>query len=117
MAIFFPSIYNQNSTRLKLKVICHVSDQWTIFSRSCWIILKSSADLHEYQSLVSSANLETLHFRSESMLLMYMISRVGPRTEPWGTPQQTSVHWDSIPFTTTLFCFAFCDLANLLPSL
>ena len=50
-----------------------VSNQYTLLSKSCWIMLEYSAVLDVCQCLVLSANLETLHFRYEFMSLIYMV--------------------------------------------
>ena len=34
-------------------------------------------------------------------LLMYNSNRLGPRTEPWGTPESTGAGTDLVPLTTT----------------
>ena len=55
-------------------------------------------------NLVSSANLSTLLCTPSSRSLMNIRKRVGPRTDPCGTPFETSVQSEYLPLITTL-CF------------
>ena len=41
-----------------------------------------------YNTLVSSANkIENISFETLLRSLIYIMNRIGPSTEPWGTPQ------------------------------
>ena len=52
-------------------------------------------------SLLSSANLKTELTKPESKSLMNIKKRMGPSTEPWGTPLVTNFHVELWPRTDT----------------
>ena len=54
-------------------------------------------------SLVSSANLLSVHLISLSVSLMKIFNSTCPSTDPWGTPLVTNLHLDIKPLTTTLW--------------
>ena len=54
----------------------------------------------------SSANNLILEVMSDVMSLMNEMNRRGPKTVPCGTPEETWIHSEEEPSTTTL-----CDLA------
>src|SRR5215469_4442856 len=90
-----------------LKFICHVFDQAIILFRSFWsdwwpLFLSTRLPI-----LVSSANFEILLIMSVSKSLIYIINRMGPRTDPWGTPLVTPDQFEDSPFMTTRCCLSF----------
>ncbi|KAM9656072.1 uncharacterized protein ACIBXB_008597 [Morphnus guianensis] len=54
-------------------------------------------------NLVSSANLLTVHSIPLSKSLIKTLNRMGPNTEPWGTPLVTCHQLDLTPFAATLW--------------
>src|SRR5215470_17168286 len=56
---------------------------------------------------VSSANFEILLIMFVSKSLIYTIKRMGPRTDPWGTPLVTSDQFEDSQFMTTRCCLSF----------
>lgn len=57
--------------------------------------------------LVSSTKLPVLHSTSASRLLVNILNRAGPRTEPWGIPLMISLQTDVAPDSTTLWALPF----------
>ena len=55
---------------------------------------------------MSSANSLTLDLICAGRSLMYAMKRVGPRTEPCGTPEETGIKLEIVPSDTT-DCFFF----------
>ena len=53
---------------------------------------------------VSSAKSLTLDLTCSGMSFMYAMKRIGPRTEPCGTPEQIEILSEFIPLITTA-CF------------
>src|SRR5678816_117366 len=70
--------------------------------------------LTEVVTLVSSANLETLHLSPWSKSFIYMKNNSGPSTEPCGTPLFTISHDDLLPFSCT-HCFLFRNHSLIQP--
>src|ERR1700755_459724 len=62
--------------------------------------------LTEVTTLVSSANLETLHLRPLSKSFIYIRNKSGPSTEPCGTSLFTVSHNDLLPLSNT-HCLLF----------
>src|ERR1051325_11468272 len=62
--------------------------------------------LTDVTTLVSSANLETLHLRPLSKSFIYIRNKSGPSTEPCGTPLFTVSHDDLLPLSNT-HCLLF----------
>src|SRR5215469_342041 len=90
-----------------LKFICHVFDQAIILFRSFWsdwrpLFLSTRLPIFE-----SSANFEILLIMSMSKSLIYTINRMGPRTDPWGTPLVNSDQFEDSPFMITRCCLPF----------
>ena len=54
--------------------------------------------------LMSSANINVSDLVGSGRSFMYSTKSYGPITEPWGIPEVTLCHFDSLPFTAT-FCF------------
>ena len=50
---------------------------------------------------VSSENSWVGDIRFSGKSLMYTKNKLGPRKEPWGTPEQTPMKLDLVPSTTT----------------
>ena len=50
----------------------------------------------------SSANRRTWELTEEGRSLIWHRKRMGPRTEPWGTPESTVVDLEQAPSLTTL---------------
>src|SRR5215469_8939501 len=87
-----------------LKFICHVFDQAIILFISFWSDWRPLLLSTRLTIFVSSANFEILLIMSVSKLLIYTIKRIGPRTDPWGTPLFTSDQFEDSPFITTRCC-------------
>src|SRR5215469_4685680 len=90
-----------------IKFICHVFDQAIILFRSFWSDWRPLFLLTRLPIFVSSANFEILLIMSVSKSLIYIIMRMGPRTDPWGTPQVTSDQFEDSLFMTTRCCLSF----------
>ena len=70
----------------KLNSICHFSDHSVnLLISSCQCCLSASL-LIFLNTFVSSANFNTLLVMSSSKLLMYIKNKIGPNTDPCGTP-------------------------------
>ena len=74
---------------------------WHNLSISFWIISKSSRFSRSLYNLASFANSLQKELTSDGKSFTYNMNNKGPRTEPWGTPLDTSVHSDDIPFMST----------------
>src|SRR5215469_11158860 len=93
-----------------LKFICQFFDQAIILLRSFWsdwwpLFLSTRLPI-----FVSFANFEILLILSVSKSLIYTINRMGPRTDPWGTPLVQSDQFKDSPFMTTRCCLSFDQL-------
>jgi len=74
------------------------------------IIMKYSyicSRLYTINILVSSANFKMQLFIPMSKSLTKMKNKIGPSTDPWGTPLSTSSQSDSIPLTQTRWTLFF----------
>ena len=65
----------------------------------CWLLLFGRST--ELKSVVSSAYITSLLTMLSGRSLMYNRKRVGPNTEPWGTPALTCLVEDRWPSRTT----------------
>ena len=75
----------------KLNNICHFSDHLTKLSMSSCNFCLFPISLVFLNSLLSSANLKS----SSSKSSMYTKNKIGPSTDPWGTPSRWPKHtWD-----------------------
>ena len=87
-----------------LKWRSHLVDQLWRAAMSVSIMEKSWVSVMGWNILVSSANI----YKKEVVMLgssfMNMVNKVGPRTEPCGTPLLTSWMEDEVPLMTT-HCF------------
>src|SRR5215469_5019306 len=90
-----------------LKFICQVFDQVIILFRSFWSDWRPHFWSIRLPIFVSSANFEILLIMFVSRSLIYTINRMGPRTDPWGTPLVTSDQFEDSPFMTTRCCLFF----------
>ena len=87
-----------------LNSIIHCFAHSVHLSRSSCSCSPPSSFVTSVYSLVSSANFSTVLCTPSSRSLMNIRKRVGPRTDPCGTPLVTSVQSEYLPFITTL-CF------------
>src|SRR5215469_7649781 len=90
-----------------LKFICQVFDQMIILFRSFWSDWRLLLLSTRLPIFVSSANFKILLIMSVSKSLIYTINRMGPRTDPWGTPLVTSDQFEYSPFMTTRYGLSF----------
>ena len=88
----------------KLNNICHLSDHLSNLSMSFCKVCLSPIYLVFLNSLVSSANFNMLHVTPSSKSFMYTKNKIGPSTDPCGTPLKTDFQLETSPSTTTL-CF------------
>ena len=86
----------------KLNCICHFSDHLTNLSMSSCHFCLSPISLFFMNSLVSSANFNMLPVTPSSKSSMYTKNKIGPSTDPWGTPLKTDFQLETSPSTTTL---------------
>jgi len=86
-----------------LKSICQSWDQLYSFVKSSWRVSRLAWSVTLPNILVSSANLRIQLVIPKSMSFIYIKNSTGPRTDPWGTPLQTSRHDDCSPFIQTLW--------------
>ena len=56
--------------------------------------------MQRYMS-VSSAKILTLDLKCSGRSFMHARNKMGPRTEPWGTPEETGIVPEWKPFVTT----------------
>ena len=66
---------------------------------------ESSLEFTTFPMLVSSANMDRIFSSSRilmSKLLLYIMKNIGPRIDPWGTPESTGSHSEAFPFKITL---------------
>ena len=88
---------------LKFTNICHLSDHLTNLSMSSCNLCLYPISLDFLNSLVSSANFNILPVTPSSKSLMYTKNKIGPSTEPCGTPLKTYFQLEPSPSTTTFF--------------
>ena len=79
---------------LGLKCISHVFSHFSSFWRSCCRVWESSLLVTVKYTAVSSAKSLTFEFMFSGISFMYRRNRIGPRTEPWGTPEVTGISDD-----------------------
>ena len=72
-----------------------------ILRSSCKCCLSASL-LIFLNTFVSSANFNTLLVMSSSKSLIYIKNKIGPSTDPCGTPLKTDFQFETSPSTTTL---------------
>lgn len=90
-----------------LNFIPLIISQWFNLSR---FLCRASRPLRESttpSSLISSANLLTVHSTPASKWLINILTRNGPKIEPWGTLRVISHHSYIAPFTRTLWALLF----------
>ena len=86
-----------------LNFICHDSDHSDIIWKSCWSIFTLDSDFIVRNIFVLSANFKTELETPFSRSFIYTRNKIGPKTDPWGTPLGTGSHKDFDPLTTTLY--------------
>ena len=86
---------------LALKCISQVFSHRSSFCRSCCKVWKSFSLVTVKYTAVSSANMLTCEFIFSDRSFMYKRNEVGPRTEPWGTPDVTGIAADFSPSRAT----------------
>ena len=86
----------------KLNNICHFSGHLINLSMSSCSCCLSPFPLIFLKSLVSSANFNILLVTPSSRSLMYIKNKIGPSTDPCGTPLKTGFQFETSPSTTTL---------------
>ena len=69
-----------------------------------YLVFKSLTFLVMWRTWHSSAKSLTLDLTCSCRALMYARKRIGPRTEPCGTPEETGTSSELIPLITTV-CF------------
>ena len=77
--------------------------QLSSLSGSHWMAAQPSSVSTTPPSFVSSANLLRVHSNSSSRSLIKNLNKIGPNTDPWGTPLVTGLQLDSAPLMTTLW--------------
>ncbi|KAG9471321.1 hypothetical protein GDO78_015223 [Eleutherodactylus coqui] len=87
-----------------LNFICHFSAQAPGLSSSFYSRTLSSVVLIVLYNFVSSANIDILLCSLSIRSLINILIRMGPSTEPCGTPLTMVAHSEYEPFITTL-CF------------
>ena len=70
---------------------------------SLWMASHPSGVSTTPHSLVSSAHLLRVHSTPLSMSSTKTLKRIGPSTDPWGTPLVTDLHPDMEPLISTLW--------------
>ena len=74
-----------------------ISSLW----RSCWRVWQSALLLIVKYTTVSSANNLTSEWMFSGRSLIYKRNKIGPKTEPWGTPDVTGISDDFSPSKAT----------------
>ena len=82
-----------------LNCICHLSDHFSSWIKSVWRIWWSMFEFILRYIMLSSANRRILDWTFSLMSLMYSKKRMCRRSEPYGTPDVTSVMFDRAPLT------------------
>ena len=84
-----------------LVTICCSTALWYLghFVNALVIVISNSS---KYLDVIANINVSDLVGSGRSF--MYSTKSYGPITEPWGIPEVTLCHFDSLPFTAT-FCF------------
>ena len=85
-----------------LKCISHIFSHCSRQARSVCRTWPSVVELIARYMAVSSAKSRTLDLTSLGRSLMYARKRIGPRTEPCGTPEETGTSSELIPLITTV---------------
>ena len=67
---------------------------------SCKMFASDRELIHNYMA-VSSAKSLTLDLTFSGRSFMYAMKRIGPRTEPCGTPEETEIELELVPLVTT----------------
>ena len=103
-------IYQKSCFFLEIDRTLHFSGWKLIFQRcsysanlfrsSCKLILSISVFIVRY-TIVSSANSLVFDLIFSGMSLMKYKSKLGPKTDPCGTPESTCMKLDDSPSTTT----------------
>ena len=101
MGLFFPRCRTLHLPLLNL--IRFLSAQLSSLSSSHWMAAQPSGVSTTPPSLVSSANLLRVHSNPSSRSLMKKLNKIGPSTDPWGSPLLTGLQLDSAPLMTTQF--------------
>ena len=91
----------QTFTFSKSNSICHFSDNLTNLSMSSCNFCLSPISL---VFLNSFAYFNSLPVTPSSKSLMYTKNKIGPSTDPCGTPLKTDFQLETFPSTTTLSC-------------
>ena len=83
----------------KLNNICHFSDHLINLSMSSCNFCLSPISLAFLNSLASSASFNILPVTHSSKSLSYTINKIGPSTDPCGTPRNTDFQLETSPST------------------
>ena len=86
----------------KLNSICHFSDHSINLLRSSCKCCLTASLLIFLNTFASSANFNTLLVMSSSKSLIYIKNKIGPSTDPCGTPLKTDFQFETSSSTTTL---------------
>ena len=86
---------------LGLKCISQVFSHCSSFCRSCCKVWESFLLVTVRFTAVSSANSLTCELIFSGRSFMYNKNKIGPRTEPWGTPDVTGISDDFSPSRAT----------------
>ena len=86
-----------------LNCFCHLSDHFSSWIKSVCRIWWSMLEFILRYIMLSSANRRILDWMFSLMSLMYSKKSTGPRSEPCGTPDVTSVVSDRAPLTETRY--------------
>ncbi len=86
----------------KLNNICHFSDHLTNLSMSSCKYCLSPISLVFLNSVLSSANFNMVPVTPSYKSFMYTKSKIGPSTDPCGTPLKTDFQLETSPSTTTI---------------
>ena len=87
-----------------LNCISHIFSHCSRHAMSVCRVWPSVVELIARYMSVSSAKSLTLDLTCSGRSLMYAIKRIGPRTEPCGTPEETGTSSELIPLIT-IVCF------------
>ena len=98
--LFLPMCMTLHLSTLKLS--SHSLVHWLSVSKSFCKMLQSSIDFTVLNNFVSSANIFILQLTISGMSFTYIRNRIGPNTDPCGTPLITSTHSEYSPRTIIL---------------
>ena len=101
----------------KLNNICHFSDHLTNLSVSSCTFCLSPISIVFLNSLVSSANFNMLPVTPSSKSFMYTKNKIGPSTDPCGTPLKTDFQLETSPSTYCTYVAAICVSFNFFRSI